>query len=380
LVSLLRKARLQASSDLMMFLNRQAPESKWSDTIAIDEHAVFPDCHFIYEKTPHYDVAVDESIDAGNGRRRFAKLFGLTEANLNELADKYGRVSERNEVGMVKFKGGMRVLDGKPSPDRDKLYVDRMDPPPILDSFDPSNPPKIRLGRVKFSVILAIRNALEADHVEVNGVPVNFRNHVLKRSNKVRSYRNIFVGGGVGVHVSVTTSDKKLVLLRRSARTEFYGNKWSMSTDESMNGDISYRGGADKDFEAAAVRGLREELGIAASRKRIKMAAFAGEYDDLEFSVHAHHDTHLTSADVKSNWPFSEDSKESNRLGLIPLEPAHLASLIVRGFPSKDGGSYEKLSPDGTRLNVFLLMLRKFGWDTTRKSINSTIARTKLDS
>jgi hypothetical protein len=354
LKDLLRKVGLSPEKKLDEFLAEQIYRNKWG--IAIDWHVVLPACQ-LFDETGNilreYAVGYDPALDLESVKKRIAKEWALNKIEFRDLVERFG-IDKRTRK---KF-----------DPDKTKYYVDCMNWPPLIDDMKEKEELRIKLGPVKFSTIVAIEDAMAQPNIKIGNRSLNLHQHLSRL--KTNTPRSVFLAG-VGIHLSVISKDGRIILLRRSQATYYYPSKWSISVDETMKGEPDKYGPADKDFKDIGVRGLKEELGISHAKKNdVKIVAFAGEYDYLEFSVHAHYKCEkLTAAQIKDRWEIVRpDWMESDAFMAVPADLDSLVQLLIEGIPIQDKNqtSFEKLDPDGARLNILLYLLRRYGIDETK--------------
>lgn len=140
----------------------------------------------------------------------------------------------------------------------------------------------------------------------------------------------------LAVHVSVVSADQQLLLVERALNLSYYPGHWSASLEEQVShGDLS--AGASP-MEAAALRGLEEELGIVATD--VQTQQFLGFFLDLAYlsvggmvllELKLNREA-LTQRWTAASTPVEQGPAELNHpserraVAWMPLEPAVLAA------------------------------------------------------
>ena len=274
-----------------------------------------------------------------------------------------------------------RELDETGQDNHKKYFVDHLDL--MGSSSDSGRKVAVTLGEVDYSTQLVFINGMRTGQPIIKGKDASFHQHLLNLSpsfylseNRLAfEPRSIFFGG-VGVHVNVLSSDNYLILQHRGERVDTQRSRWSIGVNEMMQADCHSGKPRDESFEQAVIRGLEEELGVKkAQEKDIKIVSLAGEYSDLEFSVHVSYEPDLTADELIANCDDAPD-RDSDYVAKFEFDPARKKNLDVwakrlyRNTPNlSDHATWkqEKFHGDGPRLNIFLLLTRIY---TTAKVLD----------
>ncbi len=138
----------------------------------------------------------------------------------------------------------------------------------------------------------------------------------------------------VGAHVNVVTSDDYMLFIRSSYDVYYYPGQWQAGIGEQVDGSCDCSG-AGSCFFQAAVRGLREELGLEPdhhySLGRMELIGLYREVDNLNVAACFHVPLDKPMAAIYDRIPFAQDRKELSQVEALPLELDVLARVMRHG-------------------------------------------------
>lgn len=136
------------------------------------------------------------------------------------------------------------------------------------------------------------------------------------------------VPGLAAVHGAVVTSDAQLVLMRRSAGVLYRPLHWAATFEEQMiAADLS----APDALERAVLRGLHEELGVAAGRARTRFLTALIELETLNIAFLSRVDVAASAREVRELCAGAPDAHDADSVAFVPAEPAVLRALVSSG-------------------------------------------------
>ncbi|MGA8856941.1 MAG: hypothetical protein WB643_07225 [Candidatus Bathyarchaeia archaeon] len=320
--------------------------------LAVDDHVLFQNL-----------LAVNQRVNPVTIRLNFDKDLNAEKDGL-ECIGNVLRIPS-NALQTMIHENSLDRFRGRPNPDRLKYFVKKIDMSRV--GIDDGGVISLTLGAVRYSTILALKKMMYDDHIKVPGSDQSLHDH-LKELPLIDDLNRPLFCAGIAIHLNVITRDNHVILQHRSATVEFHPSTWGNTVDESMKGEQDEHGPPDFDFQAIGIRGIYEELGISAVRpEEIEMLSLGGEYDDLEFAVHAAYRSQLTSAEIRDKWLLRPDPL-SDKIEAHPLELKPILDLLINRKPEVPR-SESSFNPDGPRMNLVLLLLRRFPNDELRNAL-----------
>lgn len=133
---------------------------------------------------------------------------------------------------------------------------------------------------------------------------------------------------GIGcVHVVVRTSDRMVLLARRSPRATYWPGSWSVSFEEQVTVRSD---GRPEDAIGAALRGFYEEFGLVAEASHGAVLGALLELDTLNVAVVVRLDVPFTAERIRSRWssePRPSHHHEAAELAFLVDNPEQIAAL-----------------------------------------------------
>jgi hypothetical protein len=336
--------------------------------LAIDNHVLFPYSLVINQRghgeglshpiTIKYEM--DDPKDPNAEKDGLEIIAAKLRIDLDTL------LTMINDLGYEDYDKSRR----RPDPNSLVYFVKKIDISHL--DIDRGGVVDFSLGVVKFSTILALKNAMYHDEITIPGSNYSLHQHLQGLALIDDLNRTVFCAG-IAIHLNVISKDGYVVLTHRSKNVETHPHTWGDSVDESMKGEKDKYGyPPDSDFQALGKRGIEEELGLSneeVSKEEIQVIAFGGEYDDLEFAVHGVYESTLTFDQIKDRWRFRKKDTESDKVESKPFQIESVRDLIIERKPTFPY-SPSSFNPNGPRMNLLLLLLRKFKLDEVTKAFN----------
>src|SRR5208337_3494483 len=309
------------------------------------------------------DLAVDDHVLFQNSlavNQRVSPIIIRLNIDNDLNAEKNGLECIRNALRLPSnaletmiHENSLDRFGGRPNPDRLKYFVKNIDMSRL--GIDDGGVISLRLGVVRYSTILALKKFMYNDDVKVPGSDQSLHDH-LKELPLIDELNRPLFCAGIAIHLGVISSDNCVILQHRTANVELHPSTWGNAVDESMKGEPDESGPPDFEFQAIGIRGIYEELGISKVRpEEIEILSLGGEYDDLEFAVHAAYRSKLTFAEIRDKWLLRLDSSASDKIEAHTLELRPILDLLIDRKPEVRA-SVSSFNPDGPRMNLILLL------------------------
>lgn len=168
---------------------------------------------------------------------------------------------------------------------------------------------------------------------------------------------------GVGIVLTVVTADEKIVLTRRRADTGIRPNELDVSVVEAIdpyqdavensNGEQHSR--KTIDLYKVAIRGLKQELGMVASRDQIHLLGFGVDLEYYQWNIIGTVNTNLTSSQII-------ELKSSGIHGINELSKIEFINLdhikVVESFVINPYGVQSKLRCIGRWYMIWGILIR----------------------
>jgi hypothetical protein len=246
-------------------------------------------------------------------------------------------------------------------PNKTKYMITKIEPP-LLDRVHGDSLVKIHLSPISYFDIRGVELSLDEPMGIGENPQTTLRQHYFKE-HMLFTDRNQLPNKAV-IHILVVTRDQQFLVMRRSRNVEFQQGQWSATFEEQMQGDYvdevtGIKESGDKDFHAAAVRGVYEELGIVTSQQTITLLGICSEYENLAYNIVGVAQVDQDANEVINSWKLhAPDRSEGSRLLNLPFNREYLSDILQKdSFSLPDHGVFNEAWHPTSRIRMLLVAI-----------------------
>lgn len=315
---ILRSEAIRPSSEVQEFLSSQKREYLAIDDAILLHHA------------PGFSGLGLEDIEFKYDRN--AKPLELRGQDLSYIQSTYGQLNQWEKNKQNYFLCGFR--------------------PAIIDQ---GNRWKVTLGPSNYSINRAIERALD-NQIDFDQTRTTLRSlYGDGRLGFDEDLNNMVI-----VYLLVVSElDEQVIFLQRSKYVSYYPLHWYATIAEQMIRPD------DKSFFDTAIRGLKEEIGIAnASTSWIRMLGVVRAYSNFNTVICGIARLPYFAEDLEQNWIAAGDKEEAVAFDFYPFQLASMIRIL-------SGETYEPFRKNNqpyrihplAKMNILLALFRKFGYN-----------------